>query len=46
MLSTMSEFQKIFSLDVEVESEEVIGEYKVFKTENVSRETLIEKIKL
>ncbi|SUB75745.1 homoserine dehydrogenase [Peptoniphilus indolicus] len=35
---------KDFSLDVEVESEEVIGEYKVFKTENVSRETLIEKL--
>lgn len=35
---------KDFSLDVEVESEEVIGEYKVFKTENVSREALIEKL--
>lgn len=35
---------KNFSLDVEVESEEVIGEYKVFKTENVSREALIEKL--
>lgn len=35
---------KDFSLDIEVESEEVIGEYKIFKTEKVSREALIEKL--
>lgn len=35
---------KDFSLDIEVESEEVIGEYKIFKTEKVSREVLIEKL--